>query len=307
MKFFILFSIINILISSAFAQEVEEIIVSKPKSKPIEITPPLDLNLDKKIQIPDTLIQDTIKPKIIQDSVVKILAPLHPIQIGPLTPVNQINTFSPNPQISNSKPKSLGLALLGSFLFPGSGEYYLGQHNRGRLFMWTEITLISSAWISGSLKNSTLKSARTYAVQHAKASQSKLDEDVLQKMAEYRSSWGVEGLNVSPNLTDDYLQSQIRSGVSPEKLFAQTNSNYWDWGTSEDPQNDIHFARYQSLMGSYRTAKIFWQASFGLMILNRVLSMADVIHLHKKQQNFQITPQVNPFEKQLSLSLDYQF
>ena len=199
-----------------------------------------------------------------------------PASGGPAATVTVVTAGEPR----GERPLAAPVAL--SALLPGSGERYLGSNARARGFLAAEAVLWASLWWSANSRDRALSTAHAYAVRHAGASASaKGKAKLLQAMADYRSRSGVASLSSSPEFNDDYDQDRIRAGESPEEAWPADDAHSWDWGSSESEENDAHWRHYKRLMGDYRANRIAFQAIVGALVLNRLLSVVDVLQLRR--------------------------
>ncbi len=178
--------------------------------------------------------------------------------------------------------RPLAMPLLLSAVLPGSGERMLGSNGRAAGFLAAEAALWASLWWSWNERERTLSSAHAYAVRHAGASASaKGKAKLLQAMADYRSRSGNASLSSTPAFNDDYDQDRIRAGEAADAEWARDDAHSWDWGSPESEENDAHWRRYKGMMSDYRTSQIAFQAIAGALVLNRILSLVDVLQLRR--------------------------
>ena len=178
--------------------------------------------------------------------------------------------------------RPLAAPLLLSAILPGSGERMLGSNGRAAGFLAAEAVLWASLWWSWNDRERTLSTAHAYAVRHAGASASaKGKAKLLQAMADYRSRSGNASLSSAPAFNDDYDQDRIRAGEAADAEWAQDDAHSWDWGSPESEENDAHWRRYKGMMSDYRTSRITVQALAGALVLNRILSLVDVLQLRR--------------------------
>src|ERR1700682_5926149 len=88
---------------------------------------------------------------------------------------------------SKNESKSLALSLTLSAILPGSGEYYLQEKSRAKIFFLTDTgfwTCLDLAWVT---KDSYMQNARNYASAYAGIDASQKSESFLELMGAYRS------------------------------------------------------------------------------------------------------------------------
>jgi hypothetical protein len=200
----------------------------------------------------------------------------------------QLSSANPAPyvvrvdeSISKNSSKSISSAILFSAILPGTGEYYLGDRNRMRLFIASDAFFWAAVWISWTSGEKYLKNARGYAARYAGSEYKGLDPDFLDLMGRYRSRSGVAGNNSSPDNEDDYNQYLLRQNKAIDWEYPDNSSYQWDWGSSDNPQNSQRIDHYNDIITNYRTSKVMFQVAVGALLLNRVLSVIDVIQLYR--------------------------
>lgn len=196
--------------------------------------------------------------------------------------------------IEKQERPGLALPLLLSALLPGSGEQLYNARGRATLFWVTEAVLWTTLWWSYNQRERALTNAYSYAARYASAStSSRSDVALLQAMADYRSRSGNATLSSSPQLGDDYNQEQLRAGNAIDERWPNHPDNSWDWGNPEAMENQDRWDHYKGLVSDYRLYQISFQAIIGGLLLNRLLSLADVLQLHRtggKQPTARLLP-----------------
>lgn len=187
--------------------------------------------------------------------------------------------ISVDENVSRNHDKNLFLGLGASALLPGMGEYYLGEQKMVRPFVWVDAALWITAISSYVIGNRYISSAHDYAVRHAGLSTNSKDVSLLNTVGDYRSRSGVAGQNSSPDMDEDYNQAMIRSGKKIDDEF--DSSIQWDWGASDNPETTEHIDEYKDRLSHYRVSRIVFQVSVGALVLNRVISMLDVMRVYR--------------------------
>jgi hypothetical protein len=206
--------------------------------------------------------------------------------------------ISVDSSVSRNAQKSLLGALAFSAVVPGGGQYYLGEKKRVRPYVWTDAALwmaCAGSWFVGQQQ---LSSARDYAVRYADASGLSRNAELLDVVGNYRSRSGVQYQNSSPDADEDYNQAMIRAGSATDATYSK--DIVWDWGSSDNPATSEHMAEYNKMLKHYRLSRIAFQVSIGALVLNRVVSMLDVLRIYRATsstdltQNLQIMPVFEP-------------
>jgi hypothetical protein len=187
--------------------------------------------------------------------------------------------ISVDENVSRNHDKSLFLGLGASALLPGMGELYLGEQKLVRPFVWVDAALWITAISSYLIGDRYISSAHEYAVRHAGLNTNSKNVSLLNTVGDYRSRGGVSGQNSSPDMDEDYNQAMIRSGKKINKEFDP--SIQWDWGASDNPESTEHMEEYKDRLSHYRVSRIVFQASIGALVLNRVISVLDVMRVYR--------------------------
>lgn len=181
--------------------------------------------------------------------------------------------------VYKNSDKNVFYAVGSSLLLPGMGELYLGEKQLVRPFVWTDAALWVAAISSYVIGERYITSAHNYAVRRAGLTSGKKDVSLLNAVGDYRSRGGVLGQNSSPDMNEDYNQAMLRSGKKVDDEFDE--SVQWDWGSSDNPETTENIDEFKSRMRHYRVSRIFFQASIGALVLNRVVSMLDAVRIYR--------------------------
>jgi hypothetical protein len=195
--------------------------------------------------------------------------------------------------LARNADKNLALALLGSALLPGTGEIYLRQANQGKPFMLVEAGFWATFLIAWWSSDSYLQSARNQASEFAGLDAANKSEKFLNTMSDYRSYLEKEHRN------DSYELAQILSGKRDGKYdIAATPENYWDFGSSNTPENTRHWKTFQSTLRYYRASKIALTFAVGGLAMNRIVALAHTLRLYRhtttKGLSWQALPEIGP-------------
>lgn len=183
--------------------------------------------------------------------------------------------------IYQNADKSLARALAYSAVLPGMGEGYLGEHGRKHAFIWADAMFWGTTLVAWLVGEHYMSTAQDHAVRYAGAQNPPDDLDYLQLMADYTSRSGVAGVGGSPDDDENYNQTLLRSGQEVDVQYPNTPRYSWDWGSSGNPENQIRQQEYSDLLRSYRTSRIVFQAAAGALLLNRIISMVDVLQIYR--------------------------
>ena len=181
--------------------------------------------------------------------------------------------------VSKNQDKSLWLALGASALLPGMGELYLDERSLVKPFVWTDAALWLTAIGSYFIGERYITSAHGYAVRHAGLTTDSKNVSLLNTVGDYRSRGGVAGQNSSPDMDEDYNQAMIRAGKAIDDEYSE--SIQWDWGSSDNPESTERIEEYKSRLRHFSVSRIVFQVSVGALVLNRVVSILDVMRVYR--------------------------
>jgi hypothetical protein len=209
-----------------------------------------------------------------------------------------------DPKQSRNAHKSLPLAMLFSVALPGTGEYYLEDKGHAKAFLLVEAGFWASLYVSFVAKESYLQSARNYASEYAGINAGGKGEGFLNTMASYRS------YQEKQHRQDSYELSQILSGKRDRDYdIPMTPENDWDFGSSSNPQNTRNWKTFQSTLRYYRASKVAVSFAVGALALNRILSLANTLHVYKRTSakglSLQVIPEFGPESAGTRLSLRF--
>lgn len=201
-------------------------------------------------------------------------------------------TIEVDRSLGKNADKSLTLALLGALILPGTGEIYLQEKSQAKSFLLVDLGFWASLLVSWWSMDSYLQSARNVASDYAGIDASNKSVAFLNTMSEYRSYLEKEHRN------DSYELSQILSGKRDGRYeIPSAPENYWDFGSSNTPENTRHWKTFQSSLRYYRASKIALTFAIGGLALNRVAAMAHTLRLYRRTAqglSWQAIPEIGP-------------
>jgi len=198
--------------------------------------------------------------------------------------------------------KSRALALAASALLPGAGEAYLGEERAARSFLLAEAGFWAGLFITYQMRESFMQSARHHASQYAGADAAGWGEGMLERAAAYRASHETE------RRQDSYEMYYV---LSHGRALAVDDPDhpYWDFGSSNTPENTRHWREYQSVMRHYRGAKVAMSFAVGALVLNRVASVAHTLRVHRRASgqglSYRFDPEWGPESSGIRLSVTF--
>lgn len=178
---------------------------------------------------------------------------------------------------SRNEGKSLPLAMLFSAVLPGGGELYLQEKQRAKTFLLVEAGFWASLYVAWLAKESYLQSARNAASTHAGIDAGGKSENFLETMEAFRS------YQEKQHRQDSYELAQILSGKREQDYdIKPLPGNYWDFGSSANPQNTRNWRDFQSAMRFYRGSKVAMSFAVGALALNRLGSLVNTLQTYKR-------------------------
>ena len=213
-------------------------------------------------------------------------------------------TIEVDPGQSRNKDKSLALAMLLSATLPGSGEFYLNEKGNAKAFLLTEAGFWATLYVAYMVRNSYLSSARGYASEYAGIDASSKSPNFLETMGNFRS------YQEKQHRQDSYELSQILSGKRDRKYdIPDLESNYWDFGSSVNPENTGHWRTFQQTLRYYRTSKVAISFAIGALALNRLASLANTLRVYKNTSSrglgLEVFPEIGPDHTGARVSLGF--
>ncbi|MBW8888856.1 MAG: hypothetical protein JF616_13960 [Fibrobacteres bacterium] len=200
-------------------------------------------------------------------------------------------TVEVDPRQSRNQDRSLGLAMLYSAVLPGTGELYLREKPNAKAFLLAEAGFWASLYVAFMARESYLTSARNYASDYAGIDASGKSSAFLENMANYRSYLEKQ------HRQDSYELAQILSGKrTGDYDIKPAEANYWDFGSSANPENTRHWNSFQSSLRYYRASKVAISFAVGALALNRLASLANTLRVYKhtsaKSLGLNLTPEI---------------
>jgi hypothetical protein len=195
-----------------------------------------------------------------------------------------------DPRQSRNQDRSLALAMLYSAALPGAGELYLREKPNAKAFLLFEAGFWASLYVAFVARESYLTSARNYASEYAGIDASGKNAAFLETMANYRSYLEKQ------HRQDSYELTQILSGKRDRDYDIKPDEgNYWDFGSSANPENTRHWNTFQSTLRYYRASKVAISFAVGALALNRLVSLANTLRVYKhtsgKGLGLNVTPE----------------
>ncbi|MDZ4121134.1 MAG: hypothetical protein U1C33_01840, partial [Candidatus Cloacimonadaceae bacterium] len=167
-----------------------------------------------------------------------------------------------------------------SSIFPGSGEILMGKETRGAVLLGIDILSIAGFVNSSNQMDKLSKSYKQYAHSYAGVGFGNSDQ-YYQRIQNYISS--DEFNTLQEMLARNYY---LIYNYDPESFAAYMEANTytgdetWQWDSTQ------HWKQYKSLRRDHQKAKMNNNLLLGVLILNRVVSVIDVLFINSSDLNY---------------------
>ncbi len=165
-------------------------------------------------------------------------------------------------------------AAFSSFVLPGSGDYLMGDKERGLCFMVAEAAIWLTYFDSKTQENKRDEISRNFVALYATANLSNEDEDYFNAMEDfltnidYNESVKEEARRLYPDTLDaEVMQDRIEARKEYIEENSYTGSDAWDWQSGELEDNYRDMRRDKRRLSQRATNMI------GLAVANRVVSL----------------------------------
>lgn len=177
---------------------------------------------------------------------------------------------------SGSKGPSTWSAVGLSLLLPGLGHSHAGYGGSAPFYHAVDLLGWTALLVSWQSSRTALSSAAEIANRYAGASLgSTPDQNLLSAMRNFRSRRPVAGRH------DSYDEAQILSGRSTTNQFADDASHDWDWGATDNPDNNAHLRAFENQYRRWRTAQVAMYSATGTLVVLRLAATMDILRLQR--------------------------
>ena len=177
---------------------------------------------------------------------------------------------------------------LKSLLLPGWGELSIENKTRGKFFLYTEAMLVISAYSFNELSKGYKSDYTAYAIEHANVDIS--NQDYMFALDIGSNDNITDFNNIKKRQRSLVMNLDSKGKVIREygrEIYPEDGEYDWDWTSDSD----------REVFNSMRIKSINYEkyAGFALagMILNRIISLVDVIFL-EKQNNSKVSSAIIP-------------
>jgi hypothetical protein len=183
--------------------------------------------------------------------------------------------------------------MLLSAALPGTGELYLHENKTAKVFLLAEAGFWASLYAAVLVRESYLTSARNYASDHAGIDASGKSAAFLEVMGNYRSYLEKQ------HRQDSYELAQQLSGKRDGDYdIPAVEGNYWDFGSSVNPENTHNWRTFQSTLRYYRASKVAISFAIGALAMNRLVSLSHTLRVYKRTSSrgmgLEFIPELGP-------------
>lgn len=162
-----------------------------------------------------------------------------------------------------------------SAVLPGSGEIALGKVNRGTALLGMDVLALTSYWAVNRQEDLLLDSYRQYAQAYAGVAVNS-NEIYYGHVRQYLSS---DDFNAYQEMMarNYYLVTNYDPAGYAEYMQDNTygEDQAWNW------QSEEHLEQFRQKRSRYMKMKLFKNASLGVVFLNRMISMIDVVFISR--------------------------
>lgn len=197
--------------------------------------------------------------------------------------------FSQEINLNNDSKDPILSPILKSLIFPGWGEYALGNKERGKLFAVTESFIIISILGSYSKAKTFKSNYEAYAAQHAGVS----------SLGKNRQYW----VDIGNYLSIDQFNEEHLRWRDYNALYQQNDNWSWHW------DNDENRKSFEKMRIKADTWKLRGSFLIGGMVLNHIVSAIDSLYLFRisKIKDTNIIPSYSSYMDHYNLSLNFYF
>ena len=165
-------------------------------------------------------------------------------------------------------------AAFSSFVVPGSGDYLMGDKERGLCFMVAEAAIWLTYFDSKKQEDERDRISQNFAAFYASANLGNEDEDYFNAMEDfltnidYNESVKEDARRLYPDTLDaEVMQDRIEERKEYIEENSYTGSDAWDWSSGELRDNYRDMRRDKRRLSQRATNMV------GLALANRVVSL----------------------------------
>ena len=183
-----------------------------------------------------------------------------------------------------------GSDIFKSLILPGWGESSLGHSSRAKFFFFSEVIVLSSHFLGKSFYDSYVDQYTGMAELYAGVDMDGKDYDFIIDMSNHDSMTDYN------NFTSRHHYRDV------EKLLYDSETEDWNWESSRKRRE------FDQLRRNSVVAEMVSDFAFAGLILNRVISLIDVVYLSKRESSVNLRSYVSPQTHDgMSLNISFSF
>ena len=160
--------------------------------------------------------------------------------------------------------------IIRSLVMPGWGELHMNEDSRAKFFFTSEALILATHFLGSSFNKSYIDQYTGFAELHADIDMDGRDYDFIIDMSNY-DSMADHDADVASYHGEDFSNYQY------------SNDSYnWEWDSTE---NRLEFDRMRR---NSLTSEMVADFALAGLIINRIVSMIDVVYLNKKNSNIDL-------------------
>ena len=187
-----------------------------------------------------------------------------------------------------------------SLILPGAGEFILDKNYQASYFFSAELVFISGFGISYLQKERRYNDAFAFAQRNAELGDVAKSEELLLAMEDFRRRGAADNTTANPEYNDSYDLAQIRQDKKKDHALSGSLDYYWDWGDPENASSNSNWNSYKTQIDSYRDWRVRQQIFIGALLLNRVISVINVVRIYKSSSPLPFQAQYFPKENTIA-------
>ena len=180
--------------------------------------------------------------------------------------------------------------VLRSLLIPGWGESKMNHSSRAKFFFTTEILIIGTHFLGKSFNSSYIDQYTGFAELHAGVDMDGRDYEFIIDMSNHDS------------MSDYNHYMAIHHYEDPDQYQYNSSTEDWNWDSTDNR------LKFDKLRENSLVAEMVADFALAGLIINRIVSVVDVMYLRKKESKIKLNSQVIPIRDDgVSLNISFSF
>ena len=160
--------------------------------------------------------------------------------------------------------------IIRSLAMPGWGELHMNENSRAKFFFTSEALILATHFLGSSFNKSYIDQYTGFAELHADIDMDGRDYDFIIDMSNYDS------------MADHDTDVGSYHGENFSNYQYNNDAYNWEWDSTE---NRLEFDRMRR---NSLTSEMVADFALAGLIINRIVSMIDVVYLNKKNSNIDL-------------------